>query len=165
MPQLLFGGMIAFILLGLYVWSIVSGACEASPIAGCKDRVPAFTANMQFLLNSVGGLISATVVGVLGATKPAEFPAEGLFRKNLTGTVQTIAGYMPSLYILVWIICGTYMVVYGFVLYSDDNLAPAFSAQAKMWLGTALAAVYAYFGIRPNGATTTPPPTPSPPTP
>lgn len=148
MPQLLFGGLLATILLGFFIWSIVDAvsiarACNAG--ANCTEQ---FSVGMSFLLNSLGGLIAATVVGVLGATQPGEYPSKKLFEKNLTGIVKTIAAYMPSFYILVWIFCGVIMVIYGFILH-PDAVAPL-SAQAKVWLGTAIASVYAYFGITPD---------------
>lgn len=148
MPQLLFGGFLATVLLAFYIWSIfdavgIAMACQAG--VNCSDQ---FTPNMSFLLNSLGGLIAATVVGVLGATQPGEFPSKKLFEKNLTGTTQTIAAYMPSVYIVVWIVCGVIMVIYGFILHPDA--VQPLSAQAKVWIGTAIASVYAYFGIKPE---------------
>ncbi len=149
MPQLIFGGILAAILLGFYIWSIADGvaiATRCAPGADCSDQ---YSANMAFLLNSLGGLISATVVGVLGATETGEFPGRRSFAENLTGTFQTVAAFMPSIYILVWIISGVIVVIYGFILH-PDTVEPM-SAQAKVWLGTAVASVYAYFGIKPNG--------------
>src|SRR5262245_48233573 len=108
-PQLIFGGLIALVLLGMYVWAIASGVCAARP-GTCHESVTPFSANVQSFLNSVGGLISATVVGVLGATSASEFPGARLFRDHLSGTWQKIAEFMPSLYILVWIFCGTVLV-------------------------------------------------------
>lgn len=146
MPQLLFGGFLATILLAFYIWSIF----DAIEIARCASNCRAYTDNMSFLLNAIGGLISATVVGSLGVTQPGDFPHRAMFSQNLTGVSQSIASYMPSAYILVWIVCGVVMVVYGFVP-DSPNTPPALAAQAKVWLGTAIAAVYAYFGIKPNG--------------
>lgn len=140
MPQLIFGGILALILLGFYIWSIAS-AVSAARHGG--DLAP----NMAYLLNTIGGLISATVVGVLGATQAGEFPAQKTLQRNLTGTIKTLAGYMPSIFILVWMVCGVITVIYGFVLY---DTVPPLSAQAKVWLGTAIGAVYAYMGVRPN---------------
>ena len=60
MPQLIFGGILATILLGFYIWSIVDAVYIAKncvPGTNCTDQ---FSANMSFLLNSLGGLISAT---------------------------------------------------------------------------------------------------------
>ena len=144
MPQLLFGGLLTLILLGFYIWSII----DAVSIAACAKDCPQLSNNMAYLLNTIGGLISAVVIGVLGATQTGDFPAQKSIAKNLTGTVQTVATIMPSLFILVWIICGVVTVIYGFVLY--DNVPPL-NASAKVWLGSAIGSVYAYFGIKPNG--------------
>lgn len=143
MPQLLFGGLLAITLLGFYIWSIVDAIYAAR-----MGNPELFKPNMSILLNTVGGLISATVVGVLGSTKPGEFPAHKSFGRNLTGKGQKLATSMPSLFILVWIGCGVGMIIWGFILY--DNV-PALNAQAKVWLGTAVGAVYAYMGVTPNG--------------
>lgn len=141
MPQLIFGGILAVIMLGFYIWAIVEG------VQATMGDTAGFTPNMTYLLNTIGGLISATVVGVLGATEVGEFPGQRAFEKNLSGTISRVASWMPSLYILVWIVCGVVMVVYGFVL---NDTVPPLSAQAKVWLGTAIGAVYAYFGIKPQ---------------
>ena len=143
MPQLLFGGLLAIIMLGFYIWSIV----DAVSIAQCKANCREFSTNMSYMLNALGGLISATVIGVLGATRAGEFPAQKSFEKNLSGTVKTVAAYMPSVFILVWIVCGVIMVIFGFILY--DTVAPL-SAQAKVWLGSAIGSVYAYLGVNPD---------------
>lgn len=161
MPQLLFGGILAAILLGFYIWSIV----DAIEIVQCMEKFKnasesvratlpkcdSFTNNMTYFLNSIGGLISATVVGVLGATTVKEFPGEKLFGKKLDGTVQTIAAFMPSVYILVWLTCGVFTVIYGFGLYDTDHVPPL-TEHAKAWLGVALAAGFAYFGINRDGS-------------
>ncbi len=141
MPQLIFGGILAVILLGFYIWSI----WIAVFVALGKYDVSYFSVNISYLLNTIGALISATVVGVLGATKSGDFPAQKTLEKGLTGMVQTFAGFMPSLFILAWIICGVIMVIFGFT-YDFDPL----TSQAKVWLGTAIGSVYAYFGITPN---------------
>ncbi len=141
MPQLLFGGLLALILLGFYIWSIV----DAIALAQCKANCPPFSPNMSYLLNTIGGLISAVVIGVLGATKTGEFPSPKSIEKTLSGWVQTLGVVMPSLFILAWIICGVFTVIYGFIL--SNETVPALSASAKVWLGSAIGAVYAYFGI------------------
>ncbi len=154
MAKLVFGGLIATVLLGLYVWSIIDTA-TAARTGG------AISADISFLLNSVGGLITATVLAVLGATQPGELPAGKTFDKGLTGMAKTIASYMPAVYIFVWIVCGVITVLYGFHMIfpaaaptnvSADRIeaAGALNASAKAWLGSAIVAAYAYFGIAPD---------------
>ena len=149
MPQLVFGGLIAVIMLGLYIWSIVEA------IEHARASIKEFPPYMSLMLNSIGGLISATVVGVLGATRSNEIPGGRLFGGGVNGILQTIGVLMPSLYILVWMICGVLTVVYGMGLYPD--VVEPLTSQGKVWLGTAIASVYAYFGINPNGNPTNSP--------
>lgn len=152
MSQLIFGGMIAIILLGFYVWSIV----DAVSVVQCKNAArancPEFSTNMSYILNTLGALISSTVVGVLGATKSSEFPVQKTLENTLKGklreTPKMLTALMPSVFILAWLICGVITVIYGFILSND--LVPPFTAAAKAWFGVALAAVYAYFGIQPD---------------
>ncbi len=163
MPQLVFGGILAVIMLGLYIYSIstaVGVAAECGDNAACAKQL---SSNISLLLNLVGGLISATVVGVLGATPRGELPAQESFERNLNGSVPSgnnpggiiskIAGLMPSVFILVWIICGIYILAYGFITYYHDPV-PALTAHAKTWIGTAIGAVYAYMGINPDSSQT-----------
>jgi hypothetical protein len=68
MPQLLFGGLLAVIMLGLYIYSIAEAielAKKCGDISNCATQL---SANNSLLFNLIGGLISATVVGVLGST-------------------------------------------------------------------------------------------------
>ncbi|MGI9056273.1 MAG: hypothetical protein ACR2F2_10790 [Pyrinomonadaceae bacterium] len=156
MPQLLFGGILAVIMLGLYGYSIAA-AIELAQKCGDINNCPTqLSANISLLFNVIGGLISATVVGVLGSTNRGEFPAKKSFEKNLSGWTATIAGFMPSIFIAFWIICGVVILSYGSLPYANDPV-PALSAQAKVWIGTAIGAVYAYIGINPD-----PPPNENP---
>jgi hypothetical protein len=149
MPQLIFGGILALVMLGLYGYSVfeaVKLARECKDIAGCTKEL---SNNLMLFFNVVGGLISATVVGVLGSTQRGEFPAQKSFEKNLSGLTATIAGFMPSVFILFWIVCGLYMLFFGFITFNNDPVPPL-SAQTKAWVGTAIGAVYAYLGINPD---------------
>lgn len=154
MAKLVFGGLIATVLLGLYIWSLITTA-TAARTGG------AITADISFLLSSVGGLITATVLAVLGATQPGDLPAGKTFGKGLSGMARSAAAYMPAAYILVWIVCGVITVLYGFhmifpaaepvkISANDIEAAGALNASAKAWLGSAIVAAYAYFGITPE---------------
>lgn len=54
MPQLLFGGMLALILLGFYIWSIIAAVFIAA--SGCTQNCPQLSNNMAYLLNTIGGV-------------------------------------------------------------------------------------------------------------
>jgi hypothetical protein len=143
MAQIILGGVLASVLLGLYVWAIVHSVGVAH--TGAKE----ISTDMSYLLNAIGGLISAAVVGLLGATKAGELPAQKTIERateSITGRITGIVGLVPSLFILVWIISGVAMVYFGFSLEFEP-----LTTQAKNWLGTAIGAVYAYLGIGNNG--------------
>jgi hypothetical protein len=154
MPQLLFGGILAVMMLGLYGYSVYEAVDLARQckdvngldILGCTKEL---SSNLMLFFIVVGGLISATVVGILGSTNRGDLPAQKSFEKNLSGYTATIAGYMPTVFILFWVICGLYMVFYGFITFEHDPV-PALTAQTKAWIGTAIGAVYAYLGITPD---------------
>jgi membrane associated rhomboid family serine protease len=74
-------------------------------------------------------------------------------RGKLRETPKMIAALMPSIFIFVWLVCGVITVIFGFILSGEKEFVPPFTAAAKAWFGVAIAAVYAYFGIRPNGST------------
>ena len=154
MPQLLFGGVLAVLVLGLYGYSVYEAVdlareCKddkGNDIVGCTREL---SGNLTLFFNVIGGLISAVVVGVLGSTNRGDLPAKEAFEKNLKGYTAIIAGYMPSFFILFWIICGVYMILCGFLTFNIDPV-PSLTVQTKAWIGTAIGAVYAYFGIKPD---------------
>ena len=156
-PKLLLGGILSLTLLGLYIYSIIAASvareCSAAAIAAVTqtnikpcDAQKSNLGNVSLILNLIGGLVSATVVGVLAATKPNDLPGKGIFNQSLDGAVQSLSAYIPLVFILAWIFCGLTMVVFGLLIYENDPVPPL-TAQAKAWLGAAVAAGYAYFGI------------------
>lgn len=148
MAQLLTAGMLALAFAVLYVY----GTIEAIQVAAkCGDLAAKGTPcdksvtdipNLSFLLNTFGNLISGGVVGVLAVTKRNELPAADVFNGTGKSNASTVASYIPISFIIVWILCGVAMVVWGFVKYPD--VVPPLTAQAKAWLGSAAAALLAY---------------------
>lgn len=168
--RLILGGILSVALLALYIFSIgraitVSSDCDARaravaaqvPNSSLCDSQKSNLGNISLILNLIGGLISATVVGVLAATKPNDLPGKGIFKDNLNDVIQGISAYLPLAFILVWIFCGVLMVVFGLLVYDNDPVPPL-TAQAKSWLGAAVAASYAYFGIDRTATPATPSP-------
>ena len=176
MAKLILGGILATVLLGLYIASIAISIKTAYECGVKAERVvepPSNSTNsskttprvvivekcseeeknlgnISYLLNLLGGLISATVVAVLAATQTNDLPAKDFFRAGLGNFAQGIAAYVPLAYILVWTFCGLFVVIYGLMMYDNDP-SPPLTAHAKTWLGTAVAAIYAYIGITPEG--------------
>lgn len=186
MAKLILGGILATVLLALYAVAIGIGITrtahcgvtseEARHIAAgnsnstdtntsktrtewridekCDNNEKSLD-NLSYLLNLLGALISATVVAGLAATKPNELPGKDIFKAGFGEFGQSITAYLPLVYILVWTICGASVVVYALMIFVNDP-SPPLTALAKAWLGTAVAAIYAYFGITPNGTAVRP---------
>ena len=103
----------------------------------CGQNTCSLSEGGSALLGTVGALVSAVVISELSVTPPAQVPGTRLGRKGST-----------SLYILVWLLSGVALVV-GWAFYPK---VPELNSTAKAWLGVAIGAAYAYFGISPNHA-------------
>lgn len=145
--SLLFGGVIAIILLGLYTFTMIYMISVARCISagGCqRDAIPA---GVIYVHTTVAGLVSALVVAELALTRPGETPGAKRLASDLSETSQRVTGYISGGYVLVWIISGLAALVAGSMLYPDA--VKTLSDAGTTWLGIAVAAAYSYFGIRP----------------
>lgn len=140
--RLVIGGLLAIALLGLFVYGVV----VALNTARAQAPVPPLSDGTMLILETIGALVSAVVISELAVTKPKEAPGTRLadalteYSAGQKRAVQVLA----SIYILVWLISGLALLVIGLV--QHPTVAQVNSA-AKEWLGVAVAAAYAYFGI------------------
>ncbi len=146
--QAIFGGVIAVILLGLYLQLIR----VASQIVSCQSRlactdypVSMFNDGMQQALALIGGLVSALVVAELAITKPGQMPAFGTIVNGGASAPNTILKFVSVFYLLAWISGGLWAFILG--LY-HPTVVPALTTLGQSWLGVAVAAAYAYFGLQ-----------------
>ncbi|RIV20653.1 hypothetical protein DYU11_21700 [Fibrisoma montanum] len=157
MARLIFGGIIAILLLGLYAYAtivaIITVEClvQHGPNSTCQYG-PNLTEGFTTILNLVGGLVSALVVAVLAVTKPDDPPsALALTAKirpvDLTKTTQNVVTGVSVAYVIVWLICGLAALVVGYMQHAD--VVPSLTASGKSWLGLAVAAAYSYLGVNP----------------
>ena len=151
--KLLLVGVLAIILLGLYFYTMhleinVAKTCtdesNEQKKADCAKAKQA-EGNFVTIFNGVGGLIAAFAVGALAVSQPGETPTKGLTTSGMTGLPEKIAKIVPFAFVITWVICGLLAVYYG-LGYSGS--APL-TEMAKTWIGTALAGIGAYFGIKP----------------
>jgi hypothetical protein len=140
------GGIIAYILLALYggiaayiIYKVI--ACSIDP--ACNNLV--FHDGLIYVLTLVGGLVSALVVANLTITKPGENPA---MIAQLGGGKNTFAKVAVWSYLLLWTIIGLAALIVGVLICPD--ISKTLSDFGTTWLGLAVAAGYAYFGIKPN---------------
>jgi hypothetical protein len=146
----LFGGLIAIVLLGLYVYSVAMGIlvvkCVATP--GCTSRpLSSFTDGMITALTLIGGLVSALVIAELAITRPGHTPGartlEGGTSTRVTNTVKIVT----AVYLLVWVAAGLSAFVVGYM--QHPKVLQPLTDLGQSWLGLAVAAAYVYFGIKP----------------
>lgn len=146
----IFGGVIAVILLGLYVYTIVMALIVTNCLSkgeACKTFTKdSFTSGMSTTLAMVGGLVSALVIAELAITKPGETPAARILDETLSAQAETILKITTSLYLLIWTVFGLLAFIVGF-LQHPDVLQPL-TDLGQSWLGLAVAAAYAYLGIK-----------------
>ncbi|MCX7032179.1 MAG: hypothetical protein NTU62_18970 [Spirochaetes bacterium] len=152
--QLLFGGLISVVLLGVYVHlvriAIKVVYCVAA--TGCTEY-PAtyFNEGMAQALSVIGGLVSALVIAELAIAKPGEAPARRTLAKDASPLAVRTVSIVSTIYVLVWIGAGLTAFLVG--LYHPKEVPPL-TTLGQAWLGLAVSAAYAYFGIKPAKAGT-----------
>jgi phage shock protein PspC (stress-responsive transcriptional regulator) len=150
--KLLFGGLIAIILLGLYEYSVYEGiavvTCISTP--GCTAyNATSFAEGYAHAMSGIGGLVSALVIAELAITEPGQAPvARAVGGAGVGPKLGWTLTIVTTLYLLVWVIAGLAAYVVGTMWY-PGKLQPL-TDLGQSWLGLAVAAAYAYFGISPK---------------
>jgi hypothetical protein len=147
--QLLFGGLISVVLLGVYVHlvSIAIKVVYCMAATGCT-KYPAtyFNEGMAQALSVIGGLVSALVIAELAIAKPGEAPARRTLAKDASPLAIRTVSIVSIFYVLVWIGAGLTAFLVG--LYHPREVPPL-TTLGQAWLGLAVSAAYAYFGLKP----------------
>jgi len=146
--KLIFGGVVAVILLGLYAYAVLLAisVVVCANASGCSaPTMASFTAGFAGTMTTVGGLVSALVIAELAVTKPGEAPmARVIDAAASVGAINALK-VVTGIYLLVWVALGVSAYVVG-VMQHPDTLKPL-TDLGQSWLGLAVAAAYAYFGI------------------
>ena len=102
----------------------------------------------RYLFSGVGGLITAFAISFLAVTPPNTAPTQGLTltTSGSGAAAKTTQKIIPGMFVLAWLISGIVAVYYG--LLADNSIASLTEA-GKAWTGSVLAAVGAYWGIKP----------------
>jgi hypothetical protein len=150
--KLFFGGLIAVILHCLYVYAVQFAINVVNCLAtsGCSQLTAAsFTDGFAYVLTTVGGLVSALVIVELAMTKSGEAPVRRWLGANASPRATWFLKVVTGVYLLVWVFVGLQAFVVG-AMWHPGQLQPL-TDLGKVWLGLAVAAAYAYFGINPQG--------------
>jgi hypothetical protein len=145
----IFGGVIAVILLGLYVYTVVVALLVTSCMSqgnACKSYPKdSFTSGMSVTMATVGGLVSALVIAELAITEPGKTPAARVLDNNPSEQAKSILQTTTIAYLLVWTLFGLLAFIVGFL--QHPGVLQPLTDLGQSWLGLAVAAAYAYLGI------------------
>jgi hypothetical protein len=145
--QATFGGLIAIILLGIYVRliSVASQIVHCIDHPGCTAYTAAsFNDQMAFALSTIGGLVSALVIAQLAITTPGTSPGANFLGAQPTPRAAVAVPLIAISYVLVWLAAGFWSFM--ITMYHPAALPPL-TDLAHAWLGLAVAAGYSYFGL------------------
>jgi len=144
--RLIVGGIIAYMLLGLYsgiTVYVIFKVIECSKDYSCSSVV--LQPGLIYVLNTVGGLVSALVVSRMTITAPGSDPAA--FR-NLGEEQSLLVNIIIWCYLIIWTFTGLSTLITGVIIFPEK--CKTLSDFGTTWLGLAVAAGYAYFNIDPK---------------
>jgi hypothetical protein len=153
-PRQAFGGLLATILLALFVflwWEAFDAArmvLDCGTVgASCESLARGqFTAPMATGFNTIGGLIAAIVVAELAITKPSEVPAARLFATPGEAAGSGRAVKIAALtYLTAWVLTGLAAYLWAALLHPDA--LRSLTDYGNAWFGLAIASGYSYFGV------------------
>ena len=149
-PRLVFGTLVAFILLGFYIYAVYVAIAVAQCLSqtGCTTYNRGdLTGGITLVLTLVGGLISALVIGELAITKPGEAPAARMIQGG-TALAENVVKIVAAIYIVAWLAVGVFAFVVGVM--QHDGVVQQLTDLGKSWIGLVVAAAYSYFGVQPQ---------------
>jgi hypothetical protein len=141
--------MIVIILLGLYTYAAWFGIAVVNCVThpGCDTLMrDSFTVGMAGTLSLIGGLVSALVIAELAITTPGK-PLLARAHQGSSALSSWVLRGLTSLYLLVWAFTGVAAFVVGTM--KHPGVLQPLTDLGQAWLGLAVAAGYAYFGIKP----------------
>lgn len=146
--KLIVGGLVAVILLGLYVYSVIYGilVVQCVTTAGCtRYPLASYNDGMVQTLTTVGGLVSALVIAELAITKPNDPVMGRALASGDPAGKRTAIKWITGAYLLVWVAAGLAAFVVGQM--QHPKVLQPLTDMGLAWLGLAVAAAYAYLGI------------------
>lgn len=106
---------------------------------------PKFSSGMVYVVTTLEGLVSALVVARLTMTSPSNDPSNVTSLTN--ASLSKKAKILIRAYLLVWLLTGLLALIFGTMIYS--TIDSTLSDIGTTWLGLAVSATYAYFGLQP----------------
>ena len=104
---------------------------------------------MAQYLAELGGLVSALVIAELAITRPGEIPAARVLTAHATDKAKKRLRVVTTVYLIVWFMAGASAFLIGL---SHPKILPPLTSVGQSWFGIAVAAAYAYLGVKPREA-------------
>lgn len=154
----IFGGVVAYILLLLYACTVVymtKQVIQHTTAEMPKDETGKtfskkpleFSAGITYVVTMIGGLVSALVVSKLTITKPGETPMLMRTVQGASPRAIRLSTFLAVAYLVVWLAVGLLALTVGVMMFPDSSTT--LGDIGTTWLGLAVAAGYAYFGLNP----------------
>lgn len=145
-----FGAALALILLLLFAGSTLDWIVEIVKEGGKEVHR---SSGYIYVLTTVSGLVSALVIAQLSVTRPGAAPTIAGLSPESAGGALTL-NIVVAIYLLVWMLTGLAALVVGVMIYPVNANGVAINSTISdlgtTWLGLAVSAAYAYFGISPG---------------
>jgi hypothetical protein len=148
--KLVFSAVVTVVLLVIYVYLVVYGIEIAQCVSdsACTTLTKTdFNDRMASSLALIGGLVAALVIAELAVTNPGQAPAARLVAPEVAEKRKGLMQIITGLYLLVWLLTGLSAFFFGYLTVEPDALPPL-ADLGQAWLGIAVGAGYAYFGIK-----------------
>jgi hypothetical protein len=156
--------ILATTLLLLYAWlaqQLISAALSCNQAAvGNISRIAEslttpvcnVTLRVSTLVHTLQGLVSAVVIAVLATTPPnAPFNLKFFGMDSAPSIASNFAQCLALAYLVIWLVVGGASLIVGHVVINEE-LVKNFQTLIDLgsaWFGLAVAATYAFFGIKP----------------
>ena len=155
----IFGGVVAYILLLLYACTVVymtKQVIQHAIAEAPKDeqgktlskKPLEFSAGVTYVVTTIGGLVSALVVAKLSITKPGEAPTLMRTVQGASPLAIRVSTFLALAYLVVWLAVGLAALIVGVMVFPDSSAT--LGDIGTTWLGLAVASGYAYFGLNPQ---------------
>lgn len=140
-PKMLFGSIIAYGLLVLYIYTVREAIVFAQSVPDPGAALSDHNAGLSRTMATVGGLVSALVISQLAISEPGE--GLGVLISGDAGAKFLVV--IKATYVIVWMGMGAWAFVVGEL--KLPGKVPELTNFAQGWLGLAVAAGYSYFGL------------------
>jgi hypothetical protein len=142
--------VILLVIFGYLLWDAYDVAndviaCATDTVCAAAKRL-GFNPQKENAFNLISGLIAAVVVAELAITAPTQLPGLRVFAADPDAPPQTAATAASIAYIGAWMLAG--IASFGWASLNHPDALQVLTNYGTTWLGLAVAAGYAYFGVK-----------------